>query len=96
MSRSGAPSSREQITIIVMTPITKLFVSIKFNLDLFACMEEKIQITIPIPIALYQVATEFIGSSWTGSSVVEQMSANGMVVISSLAGSVGFLTVLVA
>ena len=46
-----------------------------------------------IHFQLYRVATELANSSWIRSSVVEQMPAIGMVVSSSLAGSVGFPTV---
>ena len=41
---------------------------------------------------LYQVATEPTCPIWTGSSVVEQIPAKGMVVSSSLTRSVGFPT----
>ena len=47
---------------------------------------------MPIYFQLYQVATEPTCPIWTGSSVVEQMPAKGMVVSSSLTRSVGFPT----
>ena len=49
-----------------------------------------------IHFQLYPVATEFANLSWIRSSVAEQMPTKGMVVSSSLAGSVDFPTVLVS
>ena len=67
------------------------------NIAKFKCFSLSLSsLQARIHFQLYQVPIEFSGSIWICSSMVEQMPANGMVVSSSLARSVGFPTVLVA